>query len=92
VLEEPVEYCGCCGHVSDEFSPVFDGSVGGHDGRAVFVSPHNDLEEVFARTFRQLFHAHVVDDEHVGFEVFRQHFLLAAQRFVVQEVTHHIEN
>ena len=40
----------------------------------------------------QLLHAHVVDDQQVGLEIAGQDLLLAAERFVVQEVADHVED
>ena len=67
-VEESVEDGVGCGDVAEELAPFFDGAVGGHDGGAVFVSAHDDFQEDFAAAAGEIFEAHVVDDEEVGFE------------------------
>lgn len=69
LLEEAVEYGGGAWDVTDEFPPVFERSVAGHDGAAGLMSAHDDLEEVFAAAFWELLHAHVIDDEQIRLEV-----------------------
>ena len=69
VVQEAVEY-GCGGRdVADELAPFFEGSVLGHECGAHFVASHDNLKEIFAGFWRQLFDAHVVDDEQVAFGV-----------------------
>jgi len=41
--EEAIEYCRGSRHVSYELTPVLQRPVGGHDGRAQFVSTHDYL-------------------------------------------------
>ncbi len=48
VVEESVEDGGCCGHVSDEFSPFFQGPVGGHECGFQLVASHNDFKKIFS--------------------------------------------
>lgn len=48
VVQEAVEDGGGGGDVADEFAPLFDGSVGGHECGPVLVAAHDDLEEVLA--------------------------------------------
>ena len=67
-VEESVEYGAGCGDVAEELAPFFDGAVGGHEGGSVFVSAHDDFQEDFAAAGGEVFEAHVVDDEEVGFE------------------------
>ena len=67
-VEESVEDGAGCGDVAEELAPFFDGAVGGHEGGSVFVSAHDDFQEDFAATGGEVFEAHVVDDEEVGFE------------------------
>lgn len=69
VVEEAAEDGGGRGYIAEEFAPFFDGAVGGHQRRTGFVAAHDDLEEVFAGARRELFDAHVVEDEEVGLEV-----------------------
>ena len=49
VGEEAVE-CG----VADDLAPVLDETGQGHQRRPVFVPTHDDLEQVFPRSFRGL--------------------------------------
>ena len=67
-VEESVEDGAGCGDVAEELAPFFDGAVGGHEGGSVFVSAHDDFYEDFAAAGGEVFEAHVVDDEEVGFE------------------------
>ena len=46
--------------------------VTGHDSGAVFVTAHDDFQQVFAGVFGQLLQSHVIDDDEVGFQVFAQ--------------------
>ena len=57
-----------------------------------FVAPHDDLEQHFAGAAGQLLHAHVIDDQQVGLQIPREHFVVFAEHLVVQEVAHHIED
>ena len=63
VVEKAVENGGGGGDVADEFTPFFEGAIGGHERGEELVAAHDDLEEVFAGFGRELFDAHVVDDE-----------------------------
>ena len=48
VVEKAVQDgCGS-GDVVDELTPFFNGAVGGHEGGAVFVTAHDQLQEYFA--------------------------------------------
>jgi len=44
MVQEAVEDGGCSGNIADEFTPIFNGSVGGHHGGFGFVSAHDDLK------------------------------------------------
>lgn len=68
-MQEAVEDGGGGGDIGYEFAPFFEGTVGGHHGRAQLVAAHDDLEEIFPGLGRELFDAHVVDDKQVAFEV-----------------------
>jgi hypothetical protein len=67
-VEESVEDGAGCGDVAEELAPFFNGAVGGHEGGSVFVSAHDDFQEDFAAAGGEVFEAHVVEDEEVGFE------------------------
>src|ERR1700722_9741195 len=79
-------------YVADQLAPVFQGTVRRHHRGTRLVTTHDDLEQILPRTLRQLFHAHVVDDQQIRLQVTGQHLVLAAQRFVVQEVADHVED
>jgi hypothetical protein len=66
------------GDVAQKFSPFFDGTIGGHQGGAVFVAGHDDLQEDFAAFWRQDLEPHVVDDKEIGIEVFSQQATLTS--------------
>ena len=83
VVEKAVENGGGGGDVADEFTPFFEGAVGGHEGGAEFVTAHDDLEEVFAGFGWELFDAHVVYDEQVAFEGAFQGAFVAGVVYVV---------
>ena len=72
VVEESVEDGGGGRDVADEFAPLLDWAVGGHEGGPVFVTAHDDLEEVLAGTGWEEFDAHVIENEKVGFDVARE--------------------
>ena len=76
VVQKAVEDGGGGGNVTEEFAPFFEGAVGGHEGGAQFVAAHDDFEEVFAAFGRELFDAHVVDDEEIAAEVVVEDFLM----------------
>jgi len=92
VVQEAVEYGGGSWYVSDEFTPFFEGSVGGHQGGAHFVAAHNDLEEVFAGLGWELGDAHVIDDKEVAFEVAFHGALMTLVEAVVAEVGQEVED
>ena len=92
MVEEAVQD-GCGGgDVADELAPLFEGSVGGHQGRAHFVAAHDDLEEVFSGLGRQLGDAHVVDDKQVAFEVALHCAFVALVEAVVAQIGEEIED
>ena len=92
VMEEAIQDGGGGGDIADELAPVFDGTVGGHQGRAIFVPSQDDLEEVLPGFRRQSLGAHVVDDQEIRLEILGQDFGMALEVFVLQEVADHVEN
>ena len=92
VMKEAVEDGGSSGDITDEFSPFFKRSVGGHEGGFDFISAHDDLEEVFARFRRKLFDAHVVDDEQVALEVSFLHSLVKVFGAGLMEIVEDVED
>ena len=60
----PCHFC-----TGSKLAPLFDGPVRGHDGRAQFVSSHDDLEEILAGLRGEFLKTHVVEDEEIGLKV-----------------------
>ena len=92
ILQEAIQNGRCGRNVSDQFAPVFQRSVTGHHGAAEFVATHDDLEEKLAALFRQMLHAHVVEDQQVWLEISVENPVMTFEGFVVQEVTDAIED
>jgi hypothetical protein len=92
VVQEPVDDGPGGGHIAEQFAPFFQWSVAGHDGGTVFVTAHDDFQQVFAGVFWQLFQAHVVNDDQVGFQVFADGLVHLVKGFVFHEVAHQIED
>jgi hypothetical protein len=92
VMQEPVEDGSGRRHVAQEFAPFFQRTVAGHDGGAVFIPAHDDLQQIFAGVLGQLFQTHVVNDDQVGFEIFAQGFVLLVEGFVLHEIPDQVED
>lgn len=69
VMEEAVEDGAGGGNVLQEFAPVLQRPVAGHDGGAGLVAAHDDLQQILAGVLGQGPQAHVIDDEQVALEV-----------------------
>ena len=54
VVQEPVEDGDGSRDVVEEFSPVLEGPVGGHERGAVFMAAHDDLQQVLPGMLGQL--------------------------------------
>jgi hypothetical protein len=70
VMEKSVEDGAGGRHVAKELSPFLDGTVGGHQGGAVFVAAHDDLQEDFAALGWQDLESHIVNEQEIGLEIF----------------------
>lgn len=70
--EQAVEDGSRSRHVSEQFSPVLDGTVRGHERRPRLVTAQDDLKKDLATSGGQFLQSHVVDDEQLGLEVARQ--------------------
>jgi hypothetical protein len=92
VMQEAIQDGGGAGDVAEEFAPVFEWTIARHDGRARFVATQDDLEQAFTGAFWQLLHTHVINDEQIGLEILRQHFVAIAEQLVVEEVADQIED
>jgi len=56
------------------------------------VATHDDFEQELTALFRQMLHAHVVEDQQVWFEVAIEDSIVSLEGFVVQEVANAVEN
>ena len=79
ILQEPVENGPGCRDVSDQFSPIFNWPITGHHGGTQFVSPHDNLEEVFSGSCRQTFQSHIINNQQITFQIFRHDRILLAR-------------
>src|ERR1700686_5921249 len=70
MMKQAIEDGTGCRDIAEQLSPFFDGSIGGHHGRTVFVTAHDDFQEDLATFLRQDFESHIINDEQIGFEVF----------------------
>jgi len=68
-VQDAIQDSGCGRYVTDQFAPVVQGPVGGHDGGAQLVPSHDDLEEILAGPPGQLFDTHVIDYQKIDFEI-----------------------
>jgi len=91
-MQEPVEDGSGGGHVAEQLAPFLQWPVAGHDSGTVFVTAHNDFQQILAGVFGQLFEAHVVNDDQIGLQVFAQGFVLLIKGFVLHEVPDQIED
>lgn len=90
--EEAVEDGAGGGHIAEEFAPVFDGAVGGHEGGAGFVAAEDDLQEDLAAFGGQVLEAHVVDYEQFGFEVTGEEAVFLVGADFGAQVAHEVED
>jgi hypothetical protein len=56
------------------------------------VTPQNNFKEIFARLFGQVLDTHVVDDQQIGFEVFRQNPILSGEGLIRHQLPYQIED
>ena len=92
VMEEAVEDGPRGGDVLEEFSPVLERAVAGHDGGAGFVAAHDDLEQVLPGVLGQGAQTHVVDDQEVGLDVLLEHAIALLEGIVGQEVADQVKD
>jgi len=78
-MQEAVDDGSGGGHVTEELAPFLEGSIAGHDGGAIFVAAHNDLQQVFAGVFGQLLESHVINDDEVWLQVFAERLVLLVE-------------
>lgn len=92
MLEEPVQDGSGGRDISDKLSPFLYGPVACHDGRAVLVSSHDDLEEIFPGTPWKLPEPHVVYYQKIRLEVFAQASVLPRKRVILHELPDQVED
>ncbi len=92
VVQEAVQDGPGGGHVAQEFAPFLQRSVAGHDGGKVFVTTHDDFQQVFAGVFGQGLEPQVIDQEEIRAQVFAQVFVLLVEGFIFHEVPDQIED
>jgi hypothetical protein len=56
VAQESVKHGANCGRVAEQFAPVFHWSVGGQNGAGALIAAHNDFQQFFGGSERQLAH------------------------------------
>ena len=92
VMQEAVDDGSGGGHIGQELAPFLQRPVAGHDGGLVFVTAHDDLQQIFAGVFGHLLQPHVVNDDEVGLQVSAQRLVLLVESLVLHEVAHQIED
>src|SRR5262245_38987072 len=60
VVEQAVEYSAGGRDITEEFVTFFDRAIGGHHGRTVLVTTHDNFQQDFAAFLRQDFEPHIV--------------------------------
>ena len=63
MMKQPVEDGAGSRHITEQFAPFFDRSIGGHHGGTILVTTHDEFQEDLAAFLRQDFESHVVDNE-----------------------------
>ena len=61
MMEQAIKDGAGSGNIAQEFTPFFDGTIGGHHGGSVFVAAHNEFQEDFPTFLRQDFKSHVIN-------------------------------
>src|SRR5512142_1645824 len=89
--EEAVEDGGGRRDIAEKGAPVLRGPVRGDDGRRVFVTAHEDLEQVLCGAGAQLLHAEVLDDQDVDLGELLDEVLALAEGLGLGEVLAEIE-
>ncbi len=61
MMKQAIEDGTGCRDIAEQLAPFFDGSIGGHHGRTVFVMTHDDFQEDLATFLRRDFESHIVN-------------------------------
>ena len=56
------------------------------------MPPHDDLEQEFARAFRQVLDSHIVQNQQVRLQVLRHHAVVIVEGFVVEQIADSVED
>src|SRR5581483_5783534 len=92
VMEKAVQN-GCGGRdIVEELSPFFNGPVGGHERRSVFIASHDDLQKNFPGFGREYFESHIIDLQKVGLEIAGQGPIQLGGRLIGLEFTDQIKD
>jgi hypothetical protein len=63
VVKQSIKHRTHCRNITEEFSPVFNGTIRRQQRAGAFVASHDDLQQILGCRHRQLAHTEVVDDE-----------------------------
>lgn len=90
--QEPIQNGGGGRDIANQFTPIFDRTIRRHDRRFHLMTPQDDLKEIFARLLGQMLDAHVIDDQQIGLEVFRQDSILTGEGLIRHQLPHQVED
>jgi len=63
MMQKSIEHRRHFRGVSEELSPILNGSVGSDEGASPLVASHDQLEQVIRRRRRKLSHPQIIDDQ-----------------------------
>jgi hypothetical protein len=63
VVDEPIKDGICDSRIADQFVPVVDGELAGHDGRGASMAVVEDLQEIAPLVGREWGEAPVIEDQ-----------------------------
>jgi len=91
-MQEPVEDGSSSGHVAQQLAPFLQWAVAGHDGGAVFVTAHDDLQQILPGVFGQRFQPHVINNDQIRLQISAKRFVLLVERLILHEIPNQIED
>ena len=92
VVEKAVQNGGGGRDIVQEFSPFLDRAVGSHEGGAVLVTAHNDLQKHLPGFGRQHLESHIIDEQQIGLEVASQASIQLGWGLIGLELAHQVED
>ena len=92
VMEKAIQDGGGGRNVVKELPPFFDGPVGGHEGGAGFITPHDDLQKNLPGFGWQDFESHVVNLQEVGLEIAGHGPVQLRRRLISLEFTDQVKD